>query len=174
MKTKSSSKLGKQLLDGESVLWEGRPSKIAYFVRSFSLLAIGLVFAVILYSLNGHMFSSMSSSDYIILILGILLLLLLRLIDKGWGTVQLITGVLALIAIILATIWWIAFIPAIVGLIAFFIDYVKWSHTIFAITDRRIITQTGLFSIEAADIQTDRVQNCHSRTKDRETHFRFR
>ncbi len=147
----------KHLVAGEKVLWEGRPSVVVYFLRSLLLFILGGVFGTLAIFQTG----ANNSMDLLELVILLILAALMFVIHRRWGR---LAGVVALAIIVLV---WVGpdlngvvyFIPMIIGLAAFGIEYIVWSHTYFAISDRRIMTQYGIFNIMFADTQIDRVQN---------------
>lgn len=157
----------KHLVPGETIQWEGRPSVIVYFLRSLLLFIFGAAFAVF-----GHVQSS-STIDLAVLgsyipLLGMFVLVLLMVsIHRRWGTLE---GLIALVLVIILALdqlislninlsSWYYLLPMVIGLVAFLFEFVLWSHTYFAISDRRIMTQYGVFNLMFADVQIDRIQN---------------
>ncbi len=57
---------------------------------------------------------------------------------------------------------YLAFLPLLVAFIAFVIHFIEWRNTVFAMSDRRIMTQYGVFDIRFADTHIDRVQDVRS------------
>jgi len=49
--------------------------------------------------------------------------------------------------------------PLVVSILYFLVYYIIWRHIAFALTDRRIISQYGIFNLRYADTQVNRVQN---------------
>jgi membrane protein YdbS with pleckstrin-like domain len=154
----------KHLVTGETIQWEGRPSIIVYFLRSLLLFLFGVAFGALalLQGNRGISFESLESFAYFA---GMFILILLMVAaHRRWGALE------ALVALVLVVLLMLRipseglnpafyFGPMIIGLVAFLFEYVLWSHTYFAISDRRIMTQYGVFNLMFADTQIDRVQN---------------
>lgn len=161
MQVKRSKFPTKHLVTGESIQWEGRPSIIVYFLRSLLLFLFGAAFGVLAYLQIGKTIDFANLNSYILLIAMFALILLMVGAHRRWGTIE------ALVALVLVVLLFLSFDlnpafyfgPMIIGLVAFLFEYVLWSHTYFAISDRRIMTQYGVFNLMFADTQIDRVQN---------------
>jgi membrane protein YdbS with pleckstrin-like domain len=161
MQVKRSKFPTKHLVTGEQIQWEGRPSIIVYFLRSLLLFLFGVAFAVLAYFQNGKPIDFFVLDSYILLVAMFVLVLLMVGAHRRWGTIE---ALIALVLVILLFLdfglnWAYYLGPMIIGLVAFLFEYVQWSHTYFAVSDRRIMTQYGVFSLMFADTQIDRVQN---------------
>ena len=55
--------------------------------------------------------------------------------------------------------WYCYLIPLVVALIALLVNYIYLSRVLFMITDRRIITRYGIFTLRYADIGVNKTQN---------------
>ncbi len=161
MQVKRSKFPTKHLVTGESIQWEGRPSIIVYFLRSLLLFLFGAAFGILAYMQMGTTIDFTNLNSYILMIAMFVLVLLMVGAHRRWGTIE------ALVALVLVVLLFLSFDlnpafyfgPMIIGLVAFLFEYVLWSHTYFAISDRRIMTQYGVFNLMFADTQIDRVQN---------------
>ncbi len=161
MQVKRSKFPTKHLVSGESIQWEGRPSIIVYFLRSLLLFLFGAAFGILAFLQKDTTIDFAVLSSYIFLIAMFVLIMLMVGAHRRWGALE------ALIALVLVVLLFLSFDlnpafylgPMIIGLVAFLFEYVLWSHTYFAISDRRIMTQYGVFSLMFADTQIDRVQN---------------
>ena len=151
----------KHLVTGETIQWEGRPSIIVYFLRSFLLFLFGIMFAIFGWAQSGSTIDLTNLGSYVLFLAMLFLVLLMVGVHRRWGLVQgLISLVLALLLLFnLKLDWYFYFLPAVIGAMAFFVEYLTWSHTFFGISDRRIMTQYGIFNLMFADPQIDRVQN---------------
>ncbi|MDW5563052.1 MAG: PH domain-containing protein [Methanomassiliicoccus sp.] len=151
----------KRLVSGEQILWEGRPSIIAYFLRSLLLAVFGGIFALLAVIQDGIDIDVSDLGSYIAILIMAVLALSMFILHRRWGLGE---GLVAVIVILIVALNFgvtplLYFVPAIIGLVALIIDYMVWSHTYFAISDRRIMTQTGIFSLMFVDTQIDRIQN---------------
>jgi membrane protein YdbS with pleckstrin-like domain len=145
---------------GETIQWEGRPSIIVYFVRSLMLFILGALFFVF-YIFQGTQAINLANFGTYIWIIGMFILVILMVgVHRRWGAVE---GLIGLILILLLVLGFrnleFYILPMVIGFVAFLFEYVAWSHTYFAISDRRIMTQYGVFNLMFADTQIDRVQN---------------
>ena len=150
----------KRLVPGEKILWEGRPSVIVYFLRSLLLTIFGFIFALSALLQEGKTITS-DLGSYFFLLLMLVLIALMIIIHRKWGIAE---GIVAMIVVVIVVFdvqitKAIFLAPAIIGLVALVVEYLVWSHTYFAISDRRIMTQTGIFSLLFVDTQIDRLQN---------------
>lgn len=151
----------KHLVTGERILWEGRPSIVVYFLRSLLLFVFGAVFGVLAILQSNQNVDLSNLVTFLALLAMLLLVVLMVGVHRRWG---MFAGLVSLVIIGLVVLnvhvnGLVYFIPMAIGLLAFAIEYVVWSHTYFAISDRRIMTQYGIFNIMFADTQIDRVQN---------------
>ncbi len=151
----------RHLVTGERILWEGRPSIVVYFLRSLLLFIFGALFGVLALMQSSQIVDLSNLVTFLALLAMLLLVVLMVGVHRRWG---MFSGLVALVIIALVVLnvhlnGLIYFIPMAIGLLAFAIEYVIWSHTYFAISDRRIMTQYGIFNIMFADTQIDRVQN---------------
>jgi membrane protein YdbS with pleckstrin-like domain len=91
----------------------------------------------------------------------IVLTVLMVVVHRKWGIFQGIAAAVVIFAVLLnvqgVAVLYLA--PLLIGLLALAVEYLVWSHTYFAISDRRILTQTGIFSLKFVDTQIDRIQN---------------
>lgn len=151
----------KRLVSGEQILWEGRPSIIVYFLRSLLLTIFGLIFAVAAFVQRGTSINASDLGSYIFLLVMLVLTLLMFVVHRRWGIGEGILAIIVIFAVLLSAkgVEALYLAPMAIGLIALGIEYLTWSHTYFAISDRRIMTQTGIFSLMFVDTQIDRIQN---------------
>jgi membrane protein YdbS with pleckstrin-like domain len=151
----------KRLVSGEQILWEGRPSIIVYFLRSLLLTIFGGIFAVCAFIQDGVANITSDLSSYVALLIMVILTLLMFAVHRRWGIIEGILAILVIIVVVASVeiTGALYILPMVIGLVAFVVEYMRWSHTHFAISDRRIMTQTGIFSLMFADTQIDRIQN---------------
>lgn len=151
----------KRLVPGEQILWEGRPSVIVYFLRSLLLAIFGSIFAVAAFVQAMNDISTSELGSYFFLLVMIALAIMMFVVHRKWGLAQGIVAIVVILVVVagLESGWPLYFVPLIIGLIALAVEYLVWSHTYFAISDRRIMTQTGIFSLKFVDTQIDRIQN---------------
>ena len=148
-----------RLATGERLLWEGRPSSIVYFVQPMALLILTAIFAIML-SINYGSIGTLEA-DWPIWVALVVLLLLMPASTLRMGLTAMVVGLAVILidAMGLFDNGIISFAPVLVGLFAFLYDYIIWTHTAFAITDRRIMTQYGVFNIRFGDTRHERISN---------------
>ena len=148
-----------RLATGERLLWEGRPSSIVYFVQPLALLILTAIFAILL-SINYGSIGTLEA-DWSIWVALVVLLLLMPASTLRMGLVAMAVGLAVIFIDAMGPFdnGIISFAPVMVGLFAFLYDYIIWTHTAFAITDRRIMTQYGVFNIRFGDTRHERISN---------------
>lgn len=148
-----------RLATGERLLWEGRPSSIVYFVQPLVLLILTVIFGFVLSLYYGPI--GTLEVDWPIWVTLAVLLLLMPVSTLRMGLVAMAVGLAVIVidALGLFSNGIISFAPVLVGLFAFLYDYIVWTHTAFAITDRRIMTQYGVFNIRFGDTRHERISN---------------
>ncbi len=134
---------------------------MVYFLRSLLLFVFGGLFGVMAILQSNQEVDLANLGTFLALLAMLLLVVLMVGVHRKWG---LLSGLISVAIIVLVVLnvhvnGLVYFIPMIIGLLAFAIEYLIWSHTYFAISDRRIMTQYGIFNIMFADTQIDRVQN---------------
>lgn len=148
-----------RLATGERLLWEGRPSSIAYFVQPLVLFILTVIFGLMLFLKYDPI--GMLEADWSIWVALVVLLLLMPASTLRMGLAAMVVGLAVILidAMGLFDNGIISFAPVMVGLFAFLYDYIIWTHTAFAITDRRIMTQYGVFNIRFGDTRHERISN---------------
>jgi len=148
-----------RLAAGEVLLWEGRPSSIVYFFQPLVLFLLAIVFGfILLLTFDSVAGLSAGWMEWVVLAI---LLLAMPVATLRLGLLAMIVGLAVIVGAATGVFnnGLFAFLPAIVGLFAFLYDYLVWTHTAFAITDRRIMTQYGVFNIRFADTRHERISN---------------
>jgi membrane protein YdbS with pleckstrin-like domain len=80
--------------------------------------------------------------------------------DRRVGIPAAIAGVaIAILVSLDRTLDVLVFIPVVLGAIPLLTTYLQWRNTVFALTDRRIISQYGIASRHYNDTGLDKVQN---------------
>ncbi len=148
-----------RLTAGEVLLWEGRPSSIVYLFQPLALLFLTVVFSAIL--LISYPSVTALTADVSLWAILIVLLLVMPASTLKMGLLALMAGgaviLLGVVGVLINPA--LSLTPILIGLIAFLYDYIVWSHTAFAITDRRILTQYGVLNIRFGDTRYDRISN---------------
>mgnify|MGYP000894017900 FL=1 len=142
---------GRHLLPGEKVIWESRPAWVTVLLRPLIMIVLALVFAAIVLTYNG-------SLAY--LVAAIVLAALMIPFDRRFGVPAAIAGLIIALLVSLDRSWGVlVFIPVVLGALPLITTYIYWRNTVFALTDRRIISQYGFLSRHFNDTGLDKVQN---------------
>ena len=142
---------GRHLLPGEKVIWESRPAWVTVLLRPLIMIALALVFAVIILTYDG-------SLAY--LVAALVLAALLIPLDRRFGIPAAIAGIIiALLVSFDRSFEALVFIPVVLGALPLLTTYLYWRNTVFALTDRRIISQYGFLNRSFNDTGLDKVQN---------------
>jgi hypothetical protein len=151
----------KRLVPGERVLWEGRPAAIIFLLRPVILVVLGAVYALLALDLNGQI-TSRGTYDWIILLAAFAVCILMIPLKMNLGIAAGAVGMIITFLVwgnLMGPYILAVMLPALIGLISFGVSYLSWSHIVFAMTDRRIIAQYGIFSLTYGDTNVDKVQN---------------
>jgi len=142
---------GKHLLPGEKVIWESRPAWVTVLLRPLTMIVLAIIFAVIVLSYDG-------SLAY--LVAALVLAALLVPFDRRFGIPAAIAGIIIAFLVSIDRAWEVlVFIPLVLGALPLITTYLYWRNTVFALTDRRIISQYGFLSRHFNDTGLDKVQN---------------
>ena len=85
-------------------------------------------------------------------------------VDRPLGMLAGVSGILIAGAVALGWVsleehLWVVVVPLIFSLLALLFNIVYLNRVLFIVTDRRIITRYGLFTLRYADLGVDKVQN---------------
>ncbi len=151
----SGSPPSEYLVGGESVKWQGKPAAIVILGRGLLLTILSLVYFFYMLTYHGN------NGDLLTVAVAVIACILMILVERRFGLMAGLTGVaIATIAVIAGGIgeyWYL--VPLVFALIALFINYIYLSRVMFLITDRRIITRYGIFTLRYADTGVDKIQN---------------
>ncbi len=153
----SGSPASDYLISGEQIKWQGKPAAIIIMGKGLLLTAFALIYLVLM-----ELFYS-SNDDILVLAIAAVACLLMIVTDrKKLGLV----GGLAGIAILTWTAivgepleWYWYLIPLIFALLLLAINYIYLSRVLFVVTDQRIITRYGIFTLRYADTGIEKVQS---------------
>lgn len=155
-KIASGSPPSDYLISGENIKWQGKPAAIVILGRGLLLTTFALAYFMSMLVYNG------ASQNLLAIAIAVMACVLMILIERRFG----LLGGLAGLAI--ATIsgisggglgWYWYLVPLVFALIALLINYIYLSRVMFVITDRRIITRYGIFTLRYADTGVDKIQN---------------
>lgn len=150
----SGSPPSEYLVSGENVKWQGKPAAIVILGRGLLLTILSLVYFLYMLDYKG---------DLLAVAVAVIACILMIFVERRFGLLAGLTGVaIATIAVIAGGIgipsYWFL-VPLVFALIALFINYIYLSRVMFVITDRRIITRYGIFTLRYADTGVDKIQN---------------
>ena len=140
------------LVAGENILWEGRPSILPYIVKPIIFIILSFVFLL-------------SSVSVISESLGLFILILLMIwapmmfFGIPWSTYAFsLTLPFSILAIISGfSIFYILIIVGSIYVVFAFIHllaaWLEWSHKWYALTDKRIMAQYGVFRIKFSELK---------------------
>ena len=141
----------RHLVSGERVVWESRPARTIVLLRPLIMIVLALAFAAIILTYDGSL---------ALLVAALALAALLVPFDRRLGIPAAIAGVVvALLVSIDRSLDVLVVIPVVLGALPLITTYLYWRNTVFALTDRRIISQYGFLSRHFNDTGIDKVQN---------------
>jgi len=150
------------LVPGERILWEGRPALVVFALKPALLIILALTF---LFMANAFVTSqsadawSVEAVLFLVIALAICGVMIPIIRRTGW--IIALSGIAAVVvmAIFPGQYDWLIFLPLAISLLNLLAYYIIWRHIAFALTDRRIISQYGIFTLRYADTQVGKVQN---------------
>jgi hypothetical protein len=154
-KIASGSPPSDYLNSGENVRWRGKPAAIVILGRGLLLTALALIFFVWMLAYNGD------NKNLLAVAIAVIACILMIVVERRLGLLGGLVGIaIATIALISGGLGWYWYlIPLVVALIALLINYIYLSRVMFLITDRRIVTRYGIFTLRYADIGVNKIQN---------------
>ncbi|MDD1746902.1 MAG: PH domain-containing protein [Methanomassiliicoccales archaeon] len=142
------------LVEGENLHWQGKPATIVIVGRGVLLTALALVFALCLW---------LGPKDLAAIAIALVACVLMMITDTRYG---LIAGAVGIVIILIMWamgtdgLWvWLILFPLIFSLIYLLANIIYLGRVLFIITDRRIITRYGIFSLRYAELDIERIQN---------------
>jgi len=153
----SGSPASDYLIPGENIKWQGKPSAIIIMGKGLLLTAFALVYLVLMEFFHN------SNDDLLILAIAALACLLMIVTDrKRFGLIGGLAGLALLTWTVLiddSLAWYLYLIPLVFALLLLIINYIYLSRVLFVVTDQRIITRYGIFTLRYADTGIDKVQS---------------
>ena len=143
------------LTSGENIKWSGKPAAIVILGRGLLLTAFALIYLMNMLVYNGD------RGNLLTIAVAVLASVLMILVEKRFGLLGGLTGIaIAIVAVILSGVsWYWYFVPLVFALMSLLINYIYLSRVMFVITDRRIITRYGIFTLRYADTGVGKIQN---------------
>jgi len=139
------------LVSGEKIIWESRPAAMVVLLKPLIMTILAIIFAAIVLTYDGSL---------AFLIAALVVAGLMAPFDRRFGLPAAIAGVAIAIMVSLdRSLAALVFIPVVLGVLPLLTTYLQWRNTVFALTDRRIISQYGFMRRRFNDTGLDKVQN---------------
>lgn len=143
------------LVDGESIMWQGKPATIFILGRGLLLFILALIVTVCVL---------LTQNDVGAWAIAVVASLLMILVDRLYGLIIAIASIIVVgldVANLLGNpgVNLIMAVPLFLSLIYLFVNTIYLTRVLFIITDQRIITRYGIFSLRYAELDIDRIQN---------------
>jgi hypothetical protein len=151
----SGSPASDYLVSGEDIKWSGKPAAIVILGRGLLLLLFALVYLGSMLAYDGNRGNPLPIAVAVIACL--LMMWDERRIGLLGGLIGIGIAVVAMISNGGLGFWYL--IPLVFALIALLINYLYLNRVLFVITDRRVITRYGIFTLRYAEIGVDKIQN---------------
>jgi hypothetical protein len=143
------------LVSGESIKWSGKPAAIVILGRGLLLTFFALAYLFSMFSYDGN------KGNILPVAVAVIFCLLMIWDERRFGLLGGLVGIgIAVVAVISnggLGVWYL--IPLVFALVALLFNYIYLNRVLFLITDRRIITRYGIFSLRYAEIGVDKIQN---------------
>lgn len=144
------------LISGEVVKWQGKPAAAIILGRGLHLTIFGLI-----YLISMVLFFKEDHDNLLAVGIGAIACNLM-IVERRLGLIGGMAGLAIATWSFLAgsaIAWYWFLVPLAFALLSLLIDYIYLSRVLFVITDRRIISRYGVFTLRYADTGIDKVQN---------------
>jgi hypothetical protein len=155
-KIMSGSPASEYLISGEEIKWQGKPAAIIILGKGLVLTILAIIYmaAMALYQ----------PDDWDIILIALVVSFIMIVADRPLGMLAGVSGIIIAGAVALGWLsleqhLWVVVVPLIFSLLALLFNVVYLNRVLFIVTDRRIITRYGLFTLRYADLGVDKVQN---------------
>ena len=142
------------LVDGETIHWQGKPATIVIVGRGALLVILALIYTISLW---------LGPKDAASIVVAFIASALMIIVDRRYG---LIIGAVGIVIIPLVYLFGTSgamalalLVPLIYSLVYLLVHVIYLTRVLFVITDQRIITRYGIFSLTYAELDVDRIQN---------------
>jgi hypothetical protein len=142
------------LVSGENIKWSGKPAAIIILGKGLLLSLFAVIYLISMLIYDGN------KSELLPVAIAAIACLLMIVVERRLGLFGGLAGIgfaIAAMLIDLSAYWFL--IPLAFALIALFLNYIYLNRVLFMITDRRIITRYGIFSIRYAEVGVEKIQN---------------
>lgn len=150
----TGAEASKYLVDGETIHWQGKPATIVIIGRGALLVILALIYTISLW---------LGPKDAASIVVAFIASALMIILDRRYG---LIIGAVGIVIIPLVYLFGTSgamalalLVPLIYSLIYLLVHVIYLTRVLFVITDQRIITRYGIFSLTYAELDIDRIQN---------------
>jgi hypothetical protein len=144
------------LVSGENIKWSGKPAAIVILGRGLLLAFFAVAYLVSMLTYNG------ATANLLPVAVAVIACLLMIWVERRFGLLGGLVGIgIAVVALISngGLSWYWFLIPLVFALLALLFNYIYLNRVLFMITDRRIITRYGIFSLRYAEVGVDKIQN---------------
>ncbi len=142
------------LVDGESIHWQGKPATIVIVGRGALLVILALIYTISLW---------LGPTATVNIAVAFISSVLMIIVDRRYGLIAGVAGIIIIpLVYIFGTSGAMALvlpIPLIYALLYLLVHIIYLTRVLFLITDQRIITRYGIFSLNYAELNIDRIQN---------------
>jgi len=153
----SGSPASDYLISGENIKWQGKPAAIIILGRGLLLTAFALIYLICIV-----FFFNDDHDQWLALGLALVVCLLMVVTEKRLGLIGGLAGIAIATWAALdgeGMAWYLFLVPLDFGLMVLVINYIYLSRVLFVVTDQRIITRYGIFTLRYADIGIEKVQS---------------
>ncbi len=144
------------LTGGETVKWQGKPAAIYILGRGLLLTAFSLIYLTCMALYNAD------RANLLAIGIAVFVCILMIPTERRIGLIGGLAGIAIAVWAVLdkSGIGWYWFlIPLAFAILTLFGNYIYLSRVMFVITDRRVLTRYGIFTLHYADIGVDKIQN---------------
>jgi hypothetical protein len=155
-KFSSNTPASDYLTSGEVIKWQGKPAAIYILGTGILLVALALIYLASMLTFNWN------RNDVLAIVIALVACIISILVERRIGLVGGVAGIIiATVAVISSNglSWYWYLVPLVVALVEVLINYIYLGRVLFLITDRRIITRYGIFTLRYADIGVNKIQN---------------
>ncbi|HEY3421471.1 MAG TPA: PH domain-containing protein [Methanomassiliicoccales archaeon] len=143
------------LVSGEDIKWSGKPAAIVILGRGLLLTFFALIYLISMFAYDGD------KKNLLPVAVAVIACLLMIWDERRFGLLGGLIGIgIAVVSMISnggLGYWYL--IPLAFALVALLFNYIYLNRVLFLITDRRIITRYGIFSLRFAEVGVDKIQN---------------
>jgi hypothetical protein len=139
----------KYLVDGERIIWQGKPATIVIIGRGVLITALSIVLLIFMWLWH----------DWMSIAIALVACLLMMITDKRYGLIIGLVGVIVIVLVEVLGTNWLLGLPLALSLFYLMVNIIYLGRVLFMITDQRIITRYGIISLRYAELDIERIQN---------------